>query len=385
MKKISLLYTLCLSLLASCFTSCSDWTDMEAEAFHEEMTSDEYYAALRAYKQTDHQLSFGWFGGWTGEGAFMKNSLAGIPDSVDIVSIWDNGTQLSEAQRKDMQFVQQVKGTKIVYCKILAWVGDGATPSYVGAEFDSESSEYRQAVNDFWGFPSDESDKEAVETSIRKYARAIVDTLNVYGYDGFDIDYEPNAGPHVGNLIKSGHSGYYANNENFAIFLDELGKFLGPKSGTGKLLLIDGEPQSMNDRPELGHYFDYFVIQAYNSSSDSRLDDRLLGGPGQYKCGLVETFGEELGEERVTRMTIMTENFEAVDGAMNGGIDYTDRWGNKMKSLEGMARWQPKNGFRKGGVGTYHMEAEYGTNPEYKNLRKAIQIMNPSSHSLIKY
>ena len=39
--------------------------------------------------------------------------------------------------------------------------------------------------------PSDESNIEAVETSIRKYAKAIVDTLNLYGYDGFDIDYEP--------------------------------------------------------------------------------------------------------------------------------------------------------------------------------------------------
>ena len=44
-----------------------------------------------------------------------------------------------------------------------------------------------------------------------------------------------------------------------------------------------------------------------------------------------------------------------------------------------------ENGFRKGGVGSYHMEAEYPTNPEYKNLRKAIQIMNPSTKPLIKY
>ena len=50
-----------------------------------------------------------------------------------------------------------------------------------------------------------------------------------------------------------------------------------------------------------------------------------------------------------------------------------------------MARWQPKNGFRKGGVGSYHMQAEYSTYPEYKNLRKAIQIMNPSTKPLIKY
>ena len=91
---------------------CSDWTESEAKTFPESIVSDEYYAALRAYKQTDHQVAFGWFGGWSGEGAFMKSSLAGIPDSVDIVSIWDNGTNLSEAQRKDMAFCQNMKGTK---------------------------------------------------------------------------------------------------------------------------------------------------------------------------------------------------------------------------------------------------------------------------------
>ena len=55
----------------------------------------------------------------------------------------------------------------------------------------------------FWGYPSDESNIEAVETSIRKYAKAIVDTLNLYGYDGFDIDYEPVAGPYTGNIVNS--------------------------------------------------------------------------------------------------------------------------------------------------------------------------------------
>ena len=55
-----------------------------------------------------------------------------------------------------------------------------------------------------------------------------------------------------------------------------------------------------------------------------------------------------------------------------------------MKSLEGMARWVPRNGFQKAGVGAYRMEAEFGTNPEYKNMRNAIQIMNPSSHTLLK-
>jgi len=376
MKKIYLLYGLFLSVITSLFISCSDWTDAEREVFPEEMTSEEYYAALRAYKQTDHQIAFGWFGNWTGEGAFMKNSLAGIPDSVDIVSIWGNWSNLTEAQKKDLEFCQKTKGTRFTLCFIITSVGTQITPQEVYDTWEEKGySSEQEAVNDFWEWPEDETDEAAVEASIRKYASAIADTITKYGYDGFDIDYEPNYGNN-GNIVDD--------DDRMFIFVDELGKYFGPKSGTGKLLLIDGEPQSITSRPEIGHYFDYFVIQAYNASGDSNLDRRLING-GVAGPGLIQTYGEELGEERVTNMTIMTENFEAVDAAMNGGYNYTDRYGNTMKSLEGMARWQPSNGFRKGGVGTYHMEAEYGTTPEYKNLRNAIQIMNPSSHSLVKY
>lgn len=376
MKKIYLLYGLFLSVITSLFISCSDWTDAEREVFPEEMTSEEYYAALRAYKQTDHQIAFGWFGNWTGEGAFMKNSLAGIPDSVDIVSIWGNWGNITEAQKKDLEFCQKTKGTRFTLCFIITSVGTQITPQEVYDTWEEKGySSEQEAVNDFWEWPEDESNEAAVEASIRKYASAIADTINKYGYDGFDIDYEPSYG-YNGNIVND--------DDRMFIFVDELGKHFGPKSGTDKLLLIDGEPQSITSRPEIGHYFNYFVIQAYNASGDSNLDRRLIDG-GVAGPGLIQTYGEELGEERVTNMTIMTENFEAVDAAMNGGYNYTDRYGNTMKSLEGMARWQPSNGFRKGGVGTYHMEAEYGTTPEYKNLRNAIQIMNPSSHSLVKY
>ena len=107
MKKIYLLYIVLISLATTSLIGCSDWTESEAKTFPESIVSDEYYAALRAYKQTDHQVAFGWFGGWSGEGAYMKSSLAGIPDSVDIVSIWGNWSNITEAQKKDLQFCQQ--------------------------------------------------------------------------------------------------------------------------------------------------------------------------------------------------------------------------------------------------------------------------------------
>ena len=325
MKKRYYIYALLLSLAAPFVASCSDWTETEAESFPEEITSEEYYAALRAYKQTDHQVAFGWYSGWNAEGAFMKTSLAGIPDSMDIVSIWDNGLDLSDAQKRDMQFVQQVKGTKIIYCSIIDNIGKGMTPKSVTANWEENGYASEQdAINEFWGWPEDESNAEAVENAIRTYARAVADTLNKYGYDGFDIDYEPVAGPYHGNIVKQ------SDNNNFFIFVDELGKYFGPKSGTGKLLVIDGEPQRITDRPEIGHYFDYFIIQAYSCSGDGNLNGRLIDG-NVWGPALISTFGEELGEEKVTNMTIMTENFEAVDIAMNGGYDFTDSYGNKMK------------------------------------------------------
>ena len=196
MKKIYLLYIVLISLATTSLIGCSDWTESETKTFPESIVSDEYYAALRAYKQTDHQVAFGWFGGWSGEGAFMKSSLAGIPDSVDIVSIWDNGTNLSEAQRKDMAFCQNMKGTKIVYCSIIGSVGDKLTPQNILDNWEEMGyNSEQEAINAFWEYPSDESNIQAVEVSIRKYAKAIIDTLNLYGYDGFDIDYEPVAGP----------------------------------------------------------------------------------------------------------------------------------------------------------------------------------------------
>ena len=74
-------------------------------------------------------------------------------------------------------------------------------------------------------------------------------------------------------------------------------------------------------------------------------------------------------------------NFEK--WALSGGADFTYLYGNKMKSLEGMARWTPIIDGKKcvkGGVGTYHMEYEYtidGTEESYPYLRNAIRIMNP--------
>lgn len=300
----------------------------------------EYYEALRAYKKTDHQVAFGWFGNWVGAGASLENSLRGLPDSVDFVSIWGNWRNLTPERKADLEYVQNVKGTRALMCFIVQNIGDQLTP-------DGEDA------TTFWG----EGDE-----AIAKYANAICDTIDKYGYDGFDYDYEPHYGA-------SGNISGNASAEK--VFIETLGRRLGPKSGTDKMLVIDGEPQSIN--PELGGYFNYFIVQAYACYSYSDLDSRI--------SDTIDNFAGVLEAEDVAKKYIVTENFE--NYALAGGVSFTDRNGNKMQSLEGMARWLPiVNGktVQKGGIGTYHMEYEYmaGKQPSYPALRKGIQIMNPA-------
>ena len=351
-------------------TACDDWTDMEPK-FQEDMTQsslpEEYYAQLRAYKKTDHPVAFGWFGNWTGNGATLEKCLAGLPDSVDFVSIWGNWRNLTEAQTKDLRYVQNVKGTKALMCFIVQNIGDQLTPE-------------GQTIQEYWGWEGElipdrpyqrweMIDTEVTpdqETIIRKYAKQIIDTIAKYNYDGFDIDYEPNFG-HRGNMSGS--------DENMLLFIQTLGERIGPKSGTDRLLVIDGEPQSIVS--ESGPYFNYFIVQAYDSPGDNtgrdNLDSRLNS--------TIRNFDGHLTAEEVAKKYIVTENFEK--WALSGGADFTDRYGNKMKSLEGMARWTPIIDGKKcvkGGVGTYHMEYEYtidGTEESYPYLRNAIRIMNP--------
>src|SRR6185503_19548899 len=67
--------------------------------------SEEYYANLRAYKKTSHQVFYGWFaayGNKEGVVAEYKKSasygehIAGLPDSLDFCSLWSGIPSLKE-------------------------------------------------------------------------------------------------------------------------------------------------------------------------------------------------------------------------------------------------------------------------------------------------
>lgn len=333
MKNIIKSVGLCLGL-SVCFQACDDWTIPENEVIQNlegTQKSEEYYENLRAYKKSDHQLAFGWFGFWNGgTGTSARGSLRSVPDSVDLIAIWGNNWhygEMNEQRRNDLKFVQEKYGTKVVGTVLL-----GAKGQYLPEGWEPEGETEREK----WS----------------SYGRALAQMTIDAGLDGLDIDYEPGIGGAPTYGCPQG--------DNFLAFVEGCAELLGPKSGTGRLLIVDG---LFSFPKESDQYFDYFISQAYGTARFSSLESRFKSLRSRIKP---EQF-------------IVTENFESF--WKNGGVKFDHPELGSIPSLLGMAYWVPEDCIRKGGCGTFHMEYEYAHNPEYKYLRQAIQIMNPANHN----
>lgn len=348
--------------------SCSDWTETETKNIDKLLAGADsaqakayraYLENLRAYKKTDHQVTFGWFGGWNGESPASR-CLYNLPDSTDFVSLWDGFSNLTAAQQADLKRAKEVKGIRALACALLFDIGKGITPEQPKSSKDAGES-WETYNHKYWGWVDGDEDK--ISAAVVKYANAICDTIYKYDLDGFDLDAEPRY-PQPFQTKKE-----MWKNDRMNLFIRTMGKRIGPKAetpeGRKKLLVVDGEPDWFS--AEMALYFDYYILQAYRCSSYTDLDSRL--------SRLVTQFSPLQSAEEIAKKLIVTENFEA--HSATGGVTYTTRDGKKVPSYIGMAMWQPKKG-RKGGIGSYHMEKDYAASPVYKYLRQGIQIMNPA-------
>ena len=330
-------YVAALAIVGAFFVACSDWTDPEREITqHPDQQSpilrdNAYYQALREYKKTKHKIAFGWYGSWTAVGASYQTRLQSAPDSMDIISIWSQWHSLTPEQIADKEFVQKIKGTKVTFTIFSDKMPEPFLTEIGGGEYTDE----------------------AIEAYAKAYCK---DSMDKYGYDGIDVDYEPGygaSGPFVGH-----------DNELFRKLILAMSKYVGPKSGTGRLLMIDGVPYAVH--ADVADCFDYGIVQAYASGGYTDLQGRFDNAdakgwnPEQY---------------------IFAENFESY--WKNGGVTHSCRDGQSVNSLLGMARFNPTQGFG-AGFGAYHMEYEYGNSAmPYKYMREAIQDVNPAGGDLI--
>lgn len=313
---------------------------------------EQYYANLRAYKKTDHQLSFGWYAAYApieGAGGYKDPAswgerIIGIPDSMDIVSLWmgipsndPNSPAYAPIAYKDMHYVREKKGTRFVVPTITRM--NHTITLRDGTKYDLTANR-----ND---------------AGIEVYAQYLVDQVLDAGLDGVDLDYEPD--------------GDWLQGANFTKLVQYVAKFFGPKSPhPEKLLIIDF--YSLAPPVATGEYADYFIRQAYSQ-----------GTGGIQTAANLQSYYNAVQAAVPPSKFIVTENFG--DFAEFGGTPFTEANGNtissdgkRMYSLEGMARWNPTQG-KKAGHGAFYFDRDYysTTGIPYYNVRRAIQIVNPAA------
>lgn len=349
-------------------TACVSVEPIDFEAVNTDVESnktDEYYAALREWKNTPGlPQTFVWADAWDGKLPTGANSMRGLPDSVTIIARWGQpmwGDAFSPEQRIDMEFVQKVKGTKVVRTILAGKIGDGIP----GWDYDAYEI-------------GNTSDEAIVRPVVAKYAEMIYDKVVETGYDGFDWDYEPTVGGGTGNYL-------WKNKVQRTIFVEELTYWFG-KGATeagrdrggrkpaipGLLFLIDGEvggSWAVNmDREWLTYYVDYFVHQAYNSTTISNLNSRVTGTLNALSHWVDQGL---ITNEEIVRRIILTENFESY-AKTGGGVLVQSSFVFKPTSgnYEGMDA-------QIGGFGIFRSPFDYNNGtyagvPEYFFLRQGI-------------
>lgn len=304
-------------------TSCDDWTEVEPEDFYE-APSEGYENNLKDYFESPHKVMFGWFGNWGG--TLKKNSLMGLPDSIDYVGLWLVWGNLNDAQQADLDAFH-ARGSKTVMSWTARNIGENLTPE-------------GYTPQEYWGF--DETEESRIE-AVKRYAQAIVDTCTKYRIGGFDLDMED-----TGTLMN--YSQRNVVNEFLRYLRAEFDK-------QGKMLCVDIPGAST----WLGYYtlldddviesLDYMMWQTYElgpSGLDSFFDSVKQRNPNMF--------------EKVLAKSVVTATFErAID---------------KHYFLE-QSVYHNKYGLPHAGQGAYHIEYDYAGNPDYPTVREGITIQNP--------
>lgn len=324
-------YIMPLLLIACMFASCDN--DVENATVVAPTTyGPQYYKNLRDYKKSDHSIAWGWFADYT-QSTSLATRFLGLPDSLDICSLWggipsDDSTHvdthyLPEVYR-EMKYVQEVKGTKLVVPTIIRI---RTRPEF----YDS-----------IWVKQSDP------QAAMRAYAQDLLRPIFENGLDGIDMDYEPEGDPLSGS--------------NLDYFVEYVGQFVGPMASPDNTFTypdgftIKGNPEMLlcidyyrsAPGPNTNQYTNWYVNQTYG------------GGPGRLPF----------------------------NGCPTEKVVYTENVGDNWKSPEcgkllTYARYQPATG-RKGGFGAFFMHRDYINTgygcSNYANMRHGIQIQNPAIH-----
>jgi Ricin-type beta-trefoil lectin domain-like/Glycosyl hydrolases family 18 len=280
-----------------------------------------YLSNLLAYKSSPHELMLGFYRTYGNH----FGSITSLPDSLDIVDLFGSFSSNNFGDSLKSIFVPALHARGIR----VTWTGNLSIPtgiSHTATGYDST-------------------------------AQIIMDTINKYNLDGFDIDIEST--PSGSDLTDM--TGVYT----------ALSKYLGPKSGTTKLLTFDtNQPGSNSLFRKVYPLVSYVLMQTYGQGSSDL----------QYTWN---TFSNYISSAQFIPSFSFYEEYGYPSNIWYDVTYPEDGTGNAYD----IARWEPSTG-KKGGEFAYAIDRDAPLSsatdntiyaPNYAVTKQLIQIMNPAA------
>jgi hypothetical protein len=347
--KIKILF---LSIVLSGFlAACSDWTVPEALNIEYPSIEDanplsyqEYLANLRRYKQSYHPLMIGIFDNSDKTFKSRATRTIALPDKVDIVSLM-YPDDLADIELGDIESIRKDKGTRVIYTIAYEELRNSI-------ELENFAIEMENMVSDT---PKPLRDLVAETTAFMDTQLALLDK---YGYDGFILRYD-------------GKASHFMKDDEIAEMkaMQDLifGKALAAISThPGKTYILEGRPQNVLDKSILSNFNHLLIRTQYlgGISDFTLLVKQSLFDPGVPSTNIL-----------VGASAIYTDENDYSWGELTGADGSL-----KQNAIVETAHWvKTVDTFTKAGMAVYRINRDYyNPDQDYKNVRQAIEVMNPS-------
>ena len=207
--------------------SCSDWTETEAieNTVYKPWEQNpalwaDYTAALRAYKQSEHYLSYARLHNSPAQAASEQDFMRCLPDSLDIVTL-TNADNFSAYDAEDMAVMRE-KGTRVLY----------------QVDYAARKAEF------------------STETALKAYLDGVIASVAANGLDGYSFTTDPLDAAATASIVAT----------------------LSAAKAEGQLLVFEGNPLSVAaaDRDKL----DYVVLDTEKTENTTEVHLQVLNATG---------------------------------------------------------------------------------------------------------
>jgi hypothetical protein len=344
---------------AGFFTACSEWTDTESVQVEEQYINtqnpdlyQQYLESLRNYKKSYHQLLIGWFD--NSDKAYNSRGMhiESVPDKTDILVLM-SADDLTASELSEMASLREDKGTKILYdidCEDFR-----VSIELQNAEITTQN-ELAKAEAETTGEEYTPVPLLVFAEKLPAFVEQQLALFDKYNYDGFNLRYDGKSA-----VVMTGAEKAELQNIQNIIFNSVLAAI---NAHPDKVYIFAGRPDHVLDKGIL-QKFNYILIRTHEEVSVGRVTEIV-------KTSLV-------ADVPADNILVFTAPYFIDEYDVEWG-NITTPEGTTIRAIPEIARWvMTPDSFTKAGMAIYRMNLDYYYPEEdYKYVREAIDIMNPS-------